>query len=64
MAKILVVWELGGGLGHVSRVRSVVDSLADRGHRVVVALRDVSHATSVFRNPEVWIAQSPFLTPM
>lgn len=61
MATILITWELGSGLGHVSPLQPVVDALALQGHRVVVALRQVSHATMVFQHPNVRIVQAPYL---
>ena len=59
MATILVTWELGGGLGHVSRLQQVVDELARRGHDVCLALRNVNHATMMF-DPAVRVLQAPF----
>jgi len=61
MATILITWELGGGLGHVSPLQPVVDALAQRGCGVVVAMRQVSHATMVFQHPSVRIVQAPYL---
>lgn len=61
MATILITWELGAGLGHVSPLQPVVDALAQQGHRVVVALRQVSHATMVFQHPSVRVVQAPYL---
>lgn len=61
MATVFFAWELGGGLGHVSPLQPVVDALASRGHRVVVALRQVSRLTAVFREPSVDILQAPYL---
>ena len=61
MATILMAWELGGGLGHVSPLQPIADALAQRGHRVVVALRQVSRSTMVFKHPNVRVVQAPYL---
>lgn len=44
MATVLVTWELGGGLGHLLPLEPLVRGLSERGHRVAVALRDLSRA--------------------
>lgn len=62
MATILIAWELGGGLGHVSPLQGVVETLAQRGHRVVLALRQVTAATMLFRHPRIRVVQAPILT--
>lgn len=42
--KVLLVWELGGQLGHFGTLLPIADALAADGHEVVFALRDLSHA--------------------
>ena len=37
MAKILLAWELGGGLGHVGPLRAIGAELVQRGHTVAIA---------------------------
>lgn len=49
MAKIAIAWELGGGLGHLVRYRSLVDLLLEAGHSVSFLVRDVGKAQSIFR---------------
>src|SRR5688500_1585738 len=44
MATVLMTWELGGGLGHLMQLRAIGQRLLRRGHRVIAALREVSHA--------------------
>lgn len=39
MARILLAWELGGGLGHVANLRAVGQVLEGRGHECVYAMR-------------------------
>lgn len=42
--KVLLVWELGGQLGHFGTLLPITDALAADGHEVVFALKDLSHA--------------------
>jgi len=60
MANILLAWELGGGLGHLSALRPMVTGLAEKGHRVFAALRDLSRADRMFGAVEVSFLQAPF----
>ena len=48
MATFFFAWELGGGLGHVLPFRPVAQALIAKGHRVVAALRDQTHAVRAF----------------
>lgn len=61
MATILMTWELGGGLGHLMQLQPLAQDLAERGHRVVLALRDLSKAGAVFGGGErLTFLQAPF----
>ena len=51
MAKILIGYELGGGLGHIRRLQPVAQALAAEGHQVVFFLRNIREA-SVLLNRE------------
>jgi hypothetical protein len=42
MAIILFAWQLGGGLGHLMQMLPLVEGLIERGHRVVLAVKDLS----------------------
>lgn len=42
MARFLVAWELGGGMGHLMRLAPVVRALHARGHELHLVLRDLS----------------------
>lgn len=44
MARILFIWELGEGLGHVSRMEVLAARLKDEGHDVRFAIRDLELA--------------------
>ncbi len=48
MARILIVWELGSGLGHVLPLRALADRLHLAGHEVIVAARDLLLLRSAF----------------
>ncbi|RZA36462.1 MAG: hypothetical protein EOP92_05270 [Lysobacteraceae bacterium] len=41
MAHFFLCWELGGGLGHAGRLKSIALPLRARGHRVSFVLRDL-----------------------
>jgi hypothetical protein len=58
---ILMAWELGGGLGHVMQLQPLAAGLAAKGHRIVAALKDLSHAKSVFGD-SVSCLQAPLRT--
>lgn len=59
MATVVVTWELGGGLGHLTRLLPLVRGLLDRGHRVVAAVRDLARVTRVYRDAAVTWLQAP-----
>jgi hypothetical protein len=60
MAKFLVTWELGSGLGHLSGLKPIVAELIRRGHDVSLALRYLTHANKVFAGLDVTYWQAPF----
>lgn len=45
--KVMLVWELGAQLGHIGTLLPIADALADQGHEVVFALKDLSYARSL-----------------
>jgi hypothetical protein len=59
MSNVLLVWELGGGLGHLSRLRPIALGLAARGHRVVGAFRDLQKVPLVFGDHPIEYVQAP-----
>ncbi len=59
MAKILFVWELGKGFGHLAPYLDFVKALRKAGHEVVFAARDVANADRVFASAGVPILQAP-----
>jgi UDP:flavonoid glycosyltransferase YjiC (YdhE family) len=62
MANVLLTWELGGGLGHLINLRPLAVHLSRAGHRVFVALKDLSRARSVFGDAELRYLQAPTQT--
>lgn len=40
MAKIILAWELGGGLGHIARLRLLAEKLLGNGHKIIFVLPD------------------------
>jgi UDP:flavonoid glycosyltransferase YjiC (YdhE family) len=43
--RALLAWELGGGYGHVARLRAIARALRDAGHACAFAVRDLAPAT-------------------
>lgn len=60
MATILLAWELGGGLGHLMNLRPLAQELPKRGHRVIVASRDLSSVDEMLGGANVEYLQAPF----
>ena len=44
MARVLIAWEFGAGLGHLTRLLPVATALGREGHRLVLALQDLGTA--------------------
>lgn len=59
MANFLLAWELGGGLGHAGRLKTLAVELGRRGHDVTIALRDLVHPRTLFRDVRCRRLQSP-----
>src|SRR5256885_10808551 len=59
MSRILCVWELGTGYGHLGRLLPVALQLRERGHEVVFALRDLTHAEAFLGRRGFRLLQSP-----
>jgi hypothetical protein len=60
MAAILFAWQLGAGLGHMMQMLPLAQGLVERGHRVFLALRNLSAAPAVFGRLGVHFLQAPF----
>ena len=61
MAHVLLVWELGGGLGHVMRYRALVQSLLADGHTVSFYASDPQRAAGGMAGMRVRFGQTPLL---
>ena len=44
MARLMLAWEMGSGMGHLDRMLVTARALRQRGHTVVFVLRDLSRA--------------------
>lgn len=59
MSRVVLCWELGSNLGHLSRLLPVALELRKRGHEVLVAARDIGLATEVLAPSGVPFIQAP-----
>ncbi|MEO8487580.1 MAG: nucleotide disphospho-sugar-binding domain-containing protein [Betaproteobacteria bacterium] len=59
MAHIHLAWELGSGLGHVSRLKPIAIELARRGHEVSMSLRDLVVTRSAWLPLDLACVQAP-----
>lgn len=74
MAHFFLCWELGGGLGHAGRLKSIALPLRARGHQVSFVLRDLVLTRRLLADPlvdpafpvlqaPVWLHRSAGLPP-
>lgn len=61
MARIFITWELGGGLGHVARLRALGAELIRRGHTVAVAANNVELCRQGFAGTGLEVRPAPSL---
>ncbi len=59
MSRIFFAWELGGGLGHLSRARLLALALRRLGHEPVFAFQDLSCAEALFGRDGFACYQAP-----
>lgn len=59
MARVLVAWELGGGLGHLVRLRPLVVKLLAAGHQVTLSVRQLSRVDQLFPSMKIEFLQAP-----
>src|SRR5882724_4395352 len=59
MSRILLAWELGRHLGHVSRLLPLAMRLKTRNHEVLAVVRDTFSASSVLGAAGVPFVQAP-----
>lgn len=60
MATVLCVWEQGDNLGHLANLRLPVEEALRLGHRVVLAVRSLSHVKEVLGDLPVEYVPAPF----
>jgi hypothetical protein len=67
MARVLMAWELGGGMGHVVPLAQIGRALVARGHELHLVLRDLSGARQALGDlhghPRVVLWQAPLWLP-
>ena len=73
MAHFFLCWELGGGLGHAGRLKSIALPLRARGHQVSFVLRDLVLTRRLLADPQlggmatlqapVWLHRTAGLPP-
>ena len=61
MSRILLTWELGLNLGHLTRLLPVAQQLKADGHTVLVASRDIQAAATVLGPAGILFVQAPHL---
>lgn len=59
MSTILITWELGGNAGHIHPLGIIANELKDRGHKVLVAVKDVSAAEQHLAKSNIEFIQAP-----
>ncbi len=59
MARVLFVWELGGGLGHTMVHMGLATRLRRAGHQVIFAIRDLGQAEEVIGQAGFHYLQAP-----
>lgn len=60
---VLCTWEIGGELGHISRLSAIAKTLEKAGYRVIVALKDLSRAYPFFTGTSTTLMQAPVWLP-
>ena len=70
MSRILFCWELGGGYGHISGFLPIAIELRKRGHEVIFAIRELTHAENIlgkygfrYLQTPIWQAKLKAATP-
>jgi UDP:flavonoid glycosyltransferase YjiC (YdhE family) len=61
MSRVLLAWELGSNLGHLSRLLPLARRLREGGHEVLVAARNVGLATEVLSPEGIPFVQAPYV---
>jgi len=59
MARVLLGWELGSGLGHVGKLLPIARALASHGHEPILVLRNVVETWPLLQNSGFTVLQAP-----
>src|SRR5687767_5843487 len=59
MGTVFFAWELGAGLGHVMQLAPLALGLAQRGHHVYMALRNLTTATPHLKHANLHLLPTP-----
>ena len=59
MAAVFFAWELGEGLGHLTRMKPLMNYLAARGHSLTLAARDLANVHGVLGDLKPTVLQAP-----
>jgi UDP:flavonoid glycosyltransferase YjiC (YdhE family) len=59
MANILLAWELGAGLGHLTQHVPILQRLKQGGHRLFAAVKDLSRVQATFAGLDLTCFQAP-----
>lgn len=63
MKRILLAWELGDGLGHVTRLLPIARELRAIGHACIFAVRNLGPASKLVQDVGFDVLQAPFTVP-
>lgn len=58
-AELLFAWECGGGMGHIRRIAPVAKRLAAAGHKLTLAVRDISKIDGLIDDHRIRWMQAP-----
>ncbi len=58
MARVLMAWECGGGLGHVTVINPLAERLVAQGHDVTLAAANLGAARKIVTDPRIRILPS------
>lgn len=63
MSRIVFAWELGTNFGHISRFVPFIRELKERGHDVMLAVRELHHVQRIMNKKDIPIVQAPLWLP-
>ena len=63
MARILYIWEFGGGLGHLAMALPLANAYRARNHEVAFAVKDIAAAGTIIPADSYPVYQAPVWHP-